>query len=127
MTHRSLRRRIALGLPAGVLATTVVAAPAQAASFAAAPAAPARVSTSLPADTSTPSGPSTPSSDTSTSPTTATTPGELKSTSDPADPERDVSQDTGAASTMWWLITGIGALALISMFFMMRRRRGARQ
>lgn len=116
MTHRILRRRVALGLCSGVLATAVAAVPAQAASSPSA-ASPSRVyaASSLPADTSTPS--------TSTAPT----PGELKSTTDPADPEREVSQDTGAASTMWWLITGIGAIALLAMFLMMRRRRGARQ
>lgn len=115
MTHRpSSRRRLAPALAVCALSAAVLTSPAQAASLGGT-AAPlhGQVVAAAPAD--------------ATSPSASPTPGELKSTSDPADVERSVSQDTSAASSMWWLITGVGAIALAAMIFMMRRRRGPRQ
>jgi len=115
MTRPISLKRLTFAATAGALAATVVSAPAQALPSGSAPAGASVVAASMPTDTSTP-----------TTPAGSETPVELKSTSDPVDPERQVSQDPSQANTMWWSIVGVGAIALAAMAWMMRRRRGQR-
>ncbi|GAB47866.1 hypothetical protein [Mobilicoccus pelagius] len=115
MTRPISLKRLSFAVAAGALAATAVSAPAQALPPGSAPAGVSVVAASMPADTSTP-----------TTPAGSETPVELKSTSDPVDPEREVSQDPSQANTMWWALTAVGAIAIGAMAWMMRRRRGQR-